>query len=150
MGPWARRNCLGSVCHGVIWMQFFETLFILYPYLVAKPICYSDGKCWSWSSAVPTRWATVFDTLSCFRRCFAYKILKEVENVDKSTWFQQVPADRIQHTRATEGGHNIVRTNSRLELRRNFFSQRVAERWNALPRKTKEARTVVEFKNLLK
>ena len=80
----------------------------------------------------------------------AYKILKEVDNVDKSTWFQQVPADRIQHTRATEGGHNIVRTNSRLELRRNFFSQRVAERWNALPQKAKEARTVVEFKNLMK
>ena len=32
----------------------------------------------------------------------AYKILKGVHNVDKSTWFPQAPDERSQRTRATE------------------------------------------------
>ena len=78
----------------------------------------------------------------------AFKILKEVDNVDKTTWFHQA-LPRSHQTRATEGGHHIVLENARLELRRNFFSQRVAEKWNSLPGETKEARTVKEFKNCL-
>ena len=73
----------------------------------------------------------------------AFKILKEIDDVDKAKWFHQTPVGR---TRATEGGHQIVRENSRLELRRNFFSQRVADKWNSLPREAKEATTVREFK----
>ena len=61
------------------------------------------------------------------------KILRGVDNVDKKTWFTQVPEERAHRTRATEGGHSIVRTTSRSELRRHFFSQRVAEKWNELP-----------------
>ena len=78
----------------------------------------------------------------------AFKILKEVDNVDKTTWFHQA-LPRSHQTRATEGGHHIVLENARLELRRNFFSQRVAEKWNSLPGETKEVRTVKEFKNCL-
>ena len=79
-----------------------------------------------------------------------YKILKGVHHVDKSTWFQQAPVEGNQRTRATEGGHNVVRVNSPLEIRRNFFSQRVAERWNSLPRTAKKAKSVREFKNIIK
>ena len=46
-------------------------------------------------------------------------------------------------------GYRRRTLNARLELRRNFFSQRVAEKWNSLPGETKEARTVKEFKNCL-
>ena len=49
-----------------------------------------------------------------------------------------------------EGGLNIRAEVSRLELRRNFFSQRVAEAWNQLPLSTKNAATLTEFKNLLR
>ena len=42
----------------------------------------------------------------------------------------------------TEGGHNIVRVNSKLEVRRHFFSQRVAEKWNALPSNLKSYKSV--------
>ena len=77
----------------------------------------------------------------------AFKILKEIDDVDKAKWFHQTPVGR---TRATEGGQQIVRENSRLELRRNFFSQRVADKWNSLPREAKGATTVREFQYLLK
>ena len=47
-----------------------------------------------------------------------FKILKNVDNVNKETWFKQLPEERSHRTRATEGGHNIVRVNSKLEVRR--------------------------------
>ena len=79
-----------------------------------------------------------------------YKILKGVDDVDKEVWFRQVPEDRTHRTRATEGGHNIVQVTSKTELWRNFFSQRVAERWNELPLKTKNAPSVTSFKASLR
>ena len=78
-----------------------------------------------------------------------FKILKNVDSVNKETWFKQVPEERSHKTRATEGGHNIVRVNSKLEVRRNFFSQRVAEKWNALPLNLKSCKSVKEFRALL-
>ena len=77
----------------------------------------------------------------------AFKILKEIDDVDKTKWFHQTPVGR---TRATEGGHQIVRENSRLELRRNFFSQRMVDKWNSLPQGAKGATTVREFKYQMK
>ena len=79
----------------------------------------------------------------------AFKILKEVDDVDKTTWFTTME-NRPQRTRAAVGGHNLEGQLSRLELRRNFFSQRVVDMWNALPNRTKSAKTVQEFKNLLR
>ena len=75
-----------------------------------------------------------------------YKILKGVDDVAKEVWFRQVPEDRTHRTRATEGGHNIVRVTSKTELQRNFFSQRVAERWNELHLTTKNAPSVTSIK----
>ena len=46
-----------------------------------------------------------------------FKILKNVDNVNKKIWFKQLPEERSHRTRATEGGHNIVRVNSKLEVR---------------------------------
>ena len=80
----------------------------------------------------------------------AFKILKGVDDVEKKTWFTEVPEDRTHRTRATEGGHNIVRVTSKSEPRRNFFSQRVAEKWNELPLHVKNASTVSSFKNGLR
>ena len=48
-------------------------------------------------------------------------------------------------------GHRLklATTRSRLELRRNFFSQRVVSHWNKLPTHVVEADTVNSFKNRL-
>ena len=81
----------------------------------------------------------------------AFKILKEVDDVDKTIWsWFTTMENRQQRTRAAVGGHNLEGQLSRLELRRNFFSQRVVDMWNALPNSTKSAKTVQEFKNLLR
>ena len=75
-----------------------------------------------------------------------FKIVKGVDDVDKDHWFTLRPEDGSHGTRATQGGLNIVGKRSRLEVRRNFYSQRVVEGWNKLSLATKQARTVGEFK----
>ena len=79
-----------------------------------------------------------------------FKIIRGLDDVSVGTWFSLIPEDRERRTRAVEGGLNIRAEVSRLELRRNFFSQRVAEAWNQLPLSTKNAATLTEFKNLLR
>ena len=79
-----------------------------------------------------------------------FKIIKGLDDVETGTWFRLIPEDRERRTRAVEGGLNIMAETSRLELRRNFFSQRVVEGWNKLPFATKNAATLNEFKNLLR
>ena len=79
-----------------------------------------------------------------------FKIVRKIDDVDSSKWFQLIPENRHQRTRLTKGGINLERGASRLDLRRNFFSQRVIEGWNALPSETKNAKTVSEFKRRLK
>ena len=74
-------------------------------------------------------------------------ILKNVDNVNKETWFKQLPEERSPRT--TEGGHNIVSVNSKMEVRRNFFSQRMTEKWNALLLNLKSCKSVKEFRALL-
>ena len=73
-----------------------------------------------------------------------------IDDVDKVTWFRQVSADRTHRTRATEGGQNIARETSKAELRRHFFSQRVAKKWNELPLHVKNAPSTTVFKASLK
>ena len=68
-----------------------------------------------------------------------FKIVKGVDDVDKDHWFTLRPEDGSHGTRATQGGLNIVGKRSRLEVRRNFYSQRVVEGWNKLSLATKQA-----------
>ena len=80
----------------------------------------------------------------------AYKILRGIDSVDKTHWFQQRAEVANQRTRAATGGPGITGQRSRLELRRNFFSKRVVDPWNRLSVETKLAKTVREFKSRLK
>ena len=79
-----------------------------------------------------------------------FKIIRGHDDVDCRTWFSLIPEDRERSTRAAGGGLNLVGEASRLEMRRNFFSQRVVASWNRLPLATKNAKTVGQFKHLLK
>ena len=78
----------------------------------------------------------------------AYKVLHGKERVSFQTWFQMCAAleDR-RGTRAREGMFNVERLEGRLELRKNFWSVRVADKWNQLPDLVKSANTVNSFKN---
>ena len=41
---------------------------------------------------------------------------------------------------------NITVKRSRLELRKNFYSNRVTEKWNSLPAELKNAKSISQFK----
>lgn len=78
-----------------------------------------------------------------------YKIIHGVDNVERGDWFEMME-ERQHRTRQTEGGLNLKGTRPRLEIRKQFFSQRMIDMWNNLPAATKGAKTVHEFRNKIK
>jgi len=74
-----------------------------------------------------------------------YKILTGKEGVDPHCFFTQ------DKNRYGTRGHELklYTRRSRLELRRNFFSQRVVPHWNKLPESVVMAESVDVFKNRL-
>ena len=80
-----------------------------------------------------------------------YKIMSGASNVDRTTWF--TPAT------ATEGGRitiaaadslNVKKPTARLDIRKNFFSVRVCEKWNSIPHAVKDSKNVGQFKRAYK
>ena len=71
-----------------------------------------------------------------------FKIVKGLTKVDYKNWFVMSKESRTR-------GHSykLVKSRSKLEVRRNFFSQRVISEWNNLPREVVEATSVNMFKN---
>ena len=78
-----------------------------------------------------------------------YRIIHGQDKVEPDQWFKFVNNVGAV-TRRTADPLNLVQSRSRLELRRNFFSQRVVESWNMLPPELKRARNVQTFKRDLK
>ena len=85
-----------------------------------------------------------------------FKIVNKIDDVEPSTWFKFVANELPRPTRSCvqieDDGTattklNIKVQNSRLNIRRHFFSNRVVEPWNRLPEKLKCVATVNEFKN---
>ena len=72
-----------------------------------------------------------------------YKIVKEVE---RNHWFTMRGEEGSHGARATQVGLNIIGKRSKMEVRRNFYSQRVVDNWNGLSKETKLAKTFAEFK----
>ena len=76
-----------------------------------------------------------------------FKILHGHSNVDWNLWFtKNVAAIGGRETRSAADPHSLRMPPSRLELRRNFFSLRVVEKWNNLPSEVKSAQNVKQFK----
>ena len=87
----------------------------------------------------------------------AFKIVHGIDDVEASSFFT-IASDHHRHaTRQAvsireEGAtptptHGLLKGPSRLELRANFFSQRVVNTWNALPLHIKNSISVNSFKN---
>jgi len=72
-----------------------------------------------------------------------FKLLEGIENVDCNQFFS--PATSCYALR----GHDrkLVKTRSRLDARKFFFSQRVVNDWNSLPVSVVQASSVNVFKN---
>jgi hypothetical protein len=75
-----------------------------------------------------------------------YKIVKEKDMVNKETWFKSV-TETGRATRSAADSLNLRPQQSRLEIRRHFFSQRVVEDWNGTPAGLKQAVNVKSFMN---
>ena len=71
-----------------------------------------------------------------------YKIITGKEQVDHEKFFKIIPDRRGRHTK------KIYRKRSRLNVRRNFFSQRVGPIWNNLSREEVEAKKTSKFKEV--
>ena len=74
-----------------------------------------------------------------------FKIVKGHNNVDMSTWFQKVNSNGTQ-TRNSSHPDNLKKPQSKTDIRKNFFSDRVINSWNNLPHDLKSAPSVKSFK----
>jgi hypothetical protein len=61
-----------------------------------------------------------------------HKILRGRGSLNSSRWFQRA-ADSVRATRSTANPRNLEMRQSRLEIRRNVFSNRVVSSWNGIP-----------------
>ena len=85
-----------------------------------------------------------------------FKIVNQIDDVDPSTWFHlandsQRPL-RSNISIQSDGSESqrlaLLPQKSNLEVRRNFFSNRVVEPWNRLPDSLRCAKSTNNFKNL--
>jgi hypothetical protein len=74
-----------------------------------------------------------------------YKILSDCDTKFHEQWFE-LAADR-RPTRQSSGVSNLLARRSNHEYRREFFSNRVVEKWNRLPDTVKAAPSAGAFKN---
>ena len=75
-----------------------------------------------------------------------YRIMTGKDKVDPRLFFDLVADGVGPRTRGVRGVYNIRAVNDRLEVRRNFFSQRVVNTWNSLPDSLRGVGTVLGFK----
>ena len=74
-----------------------------------------------------------------------FKIINGIENVDCSLFFHLA----IHNRPSRRHDKQIVKQKLRTDTRKFFFSQRVINDWNSLPRNTVECKTVLSFKRNL-
>ena len=86
-----------------------------------------------------------------------FKIVNQVDDIPINTFFDMARDRHEHHTRNTViigpkdkvvGNKNLVKKKVTLDIRKNFFSQRVVEQWNELPNCVQNASDVNNFKNL--
>lgn len=88
-----------------------------------------------------------------------FKCMKGINRVEKHEWFDMKTEDGRRNTRLTSSVSNegqlsqksyvINVGHTRLEIRKNFFTNRVIKDWNALPEEIKEQQSVNAFKSRL-
>ena len=84
-----------------------------------------------------------------------YKLVHGLENMDAKKFFTLASANRSYCTRRSTvitddkavPSLDLLKKSFKLDIRKNFFSQRVINDWNALPWTVKSAESVNQFKN---
>ena len=75
-----------------------------------------------------------------------FRILHGIDKVNSEDWFK-MGSDSERVTRATADPLNMRTARVRLEVRKHFFTQRIQEKWNAIPTNLKNLNTANSFKN---
>ena len=75
-----------------------------------------------------------------------YKTMKWHGDIDPNTWFEFVQDRHDMNTRTHEA-NNIVPEKCNLNVRKHFYTNRVANIWNELPQDVRNAPTTNSFKN---
>jgi len=71
-----------------------------------------------------------------------FKIIKGIDKVNYQNFLKLVDNSKTRGHR-----YKIEKIRSRLDIRKNYFSQRVVNHWNNLPDKVVSAESVNSFKN---
>ena len=69
-----------------------------------------------------------------------FKFMHNYDDVERRQFFQTEGEDSVRVTKQSSDALNIIKTRCRTEVRRNFFTNRVAEKWNKLPEYIKKSR----------
>ena len=75
-----------------------------------------------------------------------FKIIHGLDKVKRETWFKMAgESERV--TRSVADPLNLKLLPGRLDVRRNFFANRVISDWNNVPTNLKRSKNVTIFKN---
>ena len=74
-----------------------------------------------------------------------YKIAHGIGEIETSLEFCRENGSRVTRNRVEP--LNLVKQRSNLEVKRNFFCDRVVDKWNAIPSEVKNSTSVARFKN---
>ena len=79
-----------------------------------------------------------------------YKIIHGFNNVKYGQWFTLVRDSLRRVTRDSAWPLNIIPCRARLDVRANFYTNRVATKWNTLPHEMRSNTSIIAFKKALK
>ena len=76
-----------------------------------------------------------------------FRVVKGIDNVEKGLWFTEFQqSGDCPITRNAAGVHNFIKPKARLDVRLNFWSNRVVNAWNSLPSEIKLRSSISSFK----
>ena len=77
-----------------------------------------------------------------------WKIVHQKDNVDPAIWFEMASVNnRLTRHSTCPWNINSRRSKDTGEIRNNYFSVRVVDKWNSLPESVKSSSTLNNFKN---
>ena len=78
-----------------------------------------------------------------------FKILANVDNVKADLWFEKTSVHHNRVTRQSADPTCLVKKRVSTNVRNHFFSSRVIDCWNKLPRDLRESQSVIDFEHKL-